>query len=112
MYNYLLILSLHLILINVTLSQNNCDESDKRLKDARGYICSSLVGQETPWCLSDIPACDGFQAAQCDWPNQAIYMKNLLDLLVDDNTCYNTSYAKDTAEWLDGEISDPDVSGR
>ena len=85
---------------------SSCDESDERLAHARGMICGSLVGTPGPdWCLNDNPH------AQKDWPTQAVYMKDLLDLLVDSDTCLDTAYAADTANWLDGEISDPDVSG-
>lgn len=49
--------------------------------------------------------------ASKDWPSQAVYMKELLDLILDPSTCLDTAYANDTAEWLAGEISDPDVSG-
>mmetsp|Transcript_32810 Transcript_32810/g.55328 ORF Transcript_32810/g.55328 Transcript_32810/m.55328 type:complete len:240 (+) Transcript_32810:31-750(+) len=84
----------------------NCDESDAKLAEARGYICASLVGNPGPdWCENNNTKADQ------DWPNQAVYMKNLLDLLVDPATCLNTSYANDTAEWLDGPINDPDVGG-
>lgn len=83
----------------------DCDASDQRLLEARGLICDSLVGTDTPWCLTNV------SHASKDWPSQAVYMKKLLDLLVDPDTCLDTPYANDTAEWLDAEISDPDVSG-
>lgn len=88
-------------------AKNDCDESDKRLSEARGYVCASLVDPDTPWCLSSSSEAD----ADHDWPNQAVYMKNLLDLFVDPTTCLDTDYAADTANWLDGEISDPNVGG-
>ena len=34
-----------------------------------------------------------------------------MDLFIDPGTCYDTEYAIDTANWLDGEISDPAVGG-
>jgi hypothetical protein len=89
----------------LTVASSDCTASDASLKNARGYICDSLVGQTTPWCLTDV------SDAGKDWPSQSVYMKNLLDLLIAPTTCLNTSYAKDTAVWLDAEIQDPAVAG-
>lgn len=84
----------------------DCQKSDDRLYIARGYLCSSLVDTSTtPWCLSNITTNDK------DWPAQAVFMKDLLDLIMDPETCLDTDYAVETANWLDGEINDPDVDG-
>jgi hypothetical protein len=84
----------------------DCDASDDRLSRARGMICGSLVGTPGPeWCINNN------SHAQKDWPTQAVYMQELLDLLVNTNTCLDTAYAAETANWLDGEISDPEMSG-
>lgn len=39
--------------------------------------------------------------AQEDWPNQAIYMNNLLRAIAEPNTCLNTSIAREALEYLD-----------
>jgi hypothetical protein len=47
----------------------------------------------------------GNVTAQGDWPNQAIYMHDLLDALVRPDTCLNTSRASETVAWLN--FTDP-----
>ena len=87
-------------------TEKDCEASDKKLEVSRGYVCASLVdGATTEWCLTDITTDDQ------DWPGQAVFMKDLLDVFMDPSTCLDTQVAKDTANWLDGPISDPDVSG-
>jgi hypothetical protein len=69
-----------------------CAESDKRLVYAKNVLTCSLDGG---------PAVCKTISAQGDWPNQAIYMNNVLEALVDPTTCLNTTTAKQVVEWMD-----------
>ena len=88
-------------------SDVDCDASDAALKKARGYVCSSLLGN-TPggndWCPSDVTDAD------CDWPTQAEYMQDFINLLSSPSTCFNTPYMNDTINWLNGPLADPNTS--
>jgi hypothetical protein len=67
-----------------------CAASDTNLLLRKQTICASIGG-----CAA------GNVTAEGDWPNQAIYMNNLLAALVAPTTCLNTSVAKDVVTWLD-----------
>lgn len=85
---------------------SDCDTSDTKMAEARGLICASLVGTPGPeWCINNQ------SHASHDWPTQSVYMKKLMDVFLDPETCLNTSYAADTADWLAGNISDVNVGG-
>ena len=100
------VVTLALLAAATSAAAPDCAASDERLSRARGLICGSLVGTPGPdWCVNDNAY------AQKDWPTQAVYMKDLLDLFVAPDTCLDTPYAADTANWLDGEISDTEVGG-
>ena len=75
---------------------DGCAASDAELLLKRKIVCSSLTQQDTPWCGA---VWDNVTAKE-DWPNQAIYMQDLLGLLLSPSTCLNTSYANDTVRWL------------
>jgi hypothetical protein len=75
---------------------NNCLLSDINLKLKRDTICASLVGPSTPWCLYSQNI-----TAEQDWPNQAVYVHNLINTIESPNTCLNTSYASDSISWLE-----------
>ena len=72
------------------VAEDPCDTSDARLLLHQQTICSSL---------SD-GSCSGNVTAQGDWPNQAIYMHDLLDALVLPDTCLNTTRASEIVAWL------------
>jgi hypothetical protein len=48
-------------------------------------------------------------SAKEDWPNQAIYVQDLLKALVDPTTCLSSPYAHDTIDWLNVIQTDPAV---
>ncbi len=75
---------------------DDCHRSDAQMRDKRETVCSSLVQAPTPWCG------DSYKnvTAKEDWPNQAVYMQNLLEGLLSPSTCLNTSYAEGTINWL------------
>ena len=87
---------------------SRCEVSDGRLRLLRHTVCSSLVQQDTVWCgtyWSNV-------TAKQDWPNQAVYMLNLVRELYANDTCLATPYARDTVRWLDSPyMSDPLYDG-
>ncbi len=72
-----------------------CATSDATLRLRRETFCASVVDPLTPWCQYP-----GNVSAHGDWPNQAVYMHKLLKAVASAGTCLNTSYAADTAHWL------------
>lgn len=84
-----------------------CDASDYALQSARDMVCVSLVGHTSKWC-GTVPA---NVSAHGDWPNQAVYLMEVLNTLASSSTCLNTSVAKDTVSWLDGALAEPSVGG-
>ena len=79
-----------------------CAESDARLLLLRQTLCSSIggfVGCQLPQNLT----------AEGDWPNQAVYMRDLLAAVVAPDTCLNTSQAEETIAFLN--VVDPAKSG-
>lgn len=71
------------------LGEKDCEASDKRLEASRGYVCASLVdGTTTEWCLTNITTKDQ------DWPGQSVFMKDLLDNIMDPSTCLDTQVIK------------------
>ncbi len=59
-----------------------------------------------PWC----PYPSNVTAAE-DWPNQAVYLNQLLLALASPATCLGTATARATVAWLNGSQADPAVSG-
>lgn len=70
-----------------SINLDNCAASDANLLQLYNIMCSSIGG--FPECNVTCDGCPGLG----DWPNQAIYMNNLLEALVDPSTCLNTSVA-------------------
>ena len=70
-------------------------------------LCNSLVQGDTPYCHN---AWQNVTASK-DWPNQAVYMQGILGTLASPTTCLNTSYARDTAAWLDSEMTNVSLTG-
>lgn len=85
-----------------------CDASDRRLELLRFTICDSLVQGKTWWCGTSYL---NVTNAKTDWPNQAVYMHELVSALSAPSTCLNTSVAKDTIEWLETSQGRINVSG-
>ena len=74
-----------------------CAASDDLITASKQIICASLGSP-----------CGGNITAEGDWPNQAIYMRNLVAALADPGTCLNTTVARETVAWLN--VVDPNVS--
>jgi hypothetical protein len=84
----------------------DCAASDANLLHLRATVCRSLVGPGVPWCPYPANA-----TAQEDWPNQAVYMNNVLLALSSNATCLGTAVARDTVAWLNSSQADPTVAG-
>ena len=76
------------------------------MKLKRETVCASLVSPTTPWCefTSNITASE-------DWPNQAVYMHEVIEALESPTTCLNTSYAIDTVSWLNTSQANASING-
>ena len=74
-----------------------CAASDAQLTVSKQILCASLGSP-----------CGGNMTAEGDWPNQAIYMRNLVAALAAPSTCLNTTVARDTLAWLN--VVDPSAS--
>jgi hypothetical protein len=99
-------LAVSALLANAITLLQDCASSDANLQQKRETVCASLVGPTTPWCLYP----PNVTAAE-DWPNQAVYMHELIAALADPSTCLNTSYAADTVAWLNSSQADANVNG-
>ena len=84
----------------------DCAASDANLLRLRWTVCRSLVGPGTPWCVypSNVSAAG-------DWPNQAVYLNDVLLALSAPATCLGTATALETVQWLNSSQSDSTVSG-
>jgi hypothetical protein len=105
-------LVMHYALLTVlgtpSTAQAACDASDAAILQQRRLVCRSLVQGYTPWCQDDWQNV----TAAGDWPNQAVYMHDLLELLADERTCLNTTYARATVSWLNSSsMANATVSG-
>ena len=78
----------------------DCGASDANLLSLQRTICASFAE----------PCAAGAKADQ-DWPNQAVYMRQLLSALQDPATCLNTTAAAATVGWLNAQQADPGYSG-
>lgn len=95
-----------------SVSGNDCTASNQAILLARQILCASLVQADTVWCgtfSKNVTVSE-------DWPNQAVYMHNLLaSLLAADASspgCLNSTFARDTVQWLDSPyMADPQYSG-
>jgi hypothetical protein len=83
-------LTLALGLICLQRAQSDCTASDAHLLLQQQTVCASIGGCPV-----------GNVTAEGDWPNQVIYMGNVLRALVSPATCLNTTVAKTTVAWLD-----------
>ena len=77
-------------------SMANCAASDAMLTERRNMLCVSFAMPEC--CGEPVPK---NVSAEGDWPNQAIYMNDLLQSLVGtDVGCLGTPVARATVTWL------------
>ena len=67
----------------------DCAASDRALLVRRKILCSSMAQTDTPWCGSYWSNV----TAKRDWPNQAVYMLDLIRALYANTTCLSTPYA-------------------
>ena len=74
---------------------SSCAASDANLLYRRDVLCSSIGG---------FPSCKHVKA-EGDWPNQAIYMHDLLYAVVKSQACLNTTVAKGVVSWLENNTS-------
>jgi hypothetical protein len=83
-----------LLAVSGAAADDACSASDAQLLRCQHTICASLGAGA---------ACPGGNAtAEGDWPNQAIYMRNLLAALVAaPPRCLNSSAARGVLAWLD-----------
>ena len=95
------------LLIVKGAGSSSCQDSDERLSNLKRKVCASLVQAETSFCGKDYEN----ETAKTDWPNQAVYMEDFLDALVSEDTCLNTSTARDLVSWLDDTQSDSSQTG-
>lgn len=85
-------------------STADCAASDENLVLLSKIMCASLTQADTEWCG---PAWKNV-TAKGDWPNQAVYMTNLLSALQANSTCLSTPFARWTVTWLNSsKMSDP-----
>ena len=84
----------------------DCAASDAALQQLQWRVCSSLVGQGVAWC----PFPPNVTAEE-DWPNQAVYMNELLSALAAPATCLGTPTARAVVVWLNTSQAGPNVSG-
>jgi hypothetical protein len=77
---------------------DGCATSDATLLQQREVFCASVVGWTAPWCPSTEAITN---TVKKDWPSQVVYFGEIVSTLINPQTCVNTSYAADTAHWLD-----------
>lgn len=83
-------------------SPRSCARSDARMLLLQQTLCTSIGG------FTDCQLAHNL-TAEGDWPNQAVYMQDLLQAVVAPDTCLNTPQAKETIAFLN--IVDPTKSG-
>lgn len=88
-------------------AKNSCSDSDAKLLHGRKMLCNSLVQDQTWWCGDDWQNV----SASKDWPNQAVYMVDILKTLIAPDTCINTSYALNTMRFINRSQTDASISG-
>jgi len=81
--------------ISITETVDNCHDSDVKLEYRLDVLKSSL----------GVPTRTNATGLE-DWPNQAIYMHDLLQTLIDPQTCLNTQLAQETIDFLDSEVTE------
>lgn len=103
-----LLLSLCVVMA-AAAADTDCTASDNAIRDKRAWLCDSLAAADTWWCGS-VWALE--PKADKDWPNQAVYMQNLLTTLSGtDPACTSSAYYADTIDFLNYNVMAPEISG-
>ena len=89
---------------------DGCGASDANLLFRRQRICASLTQSPSYYCGESWKNVSK-DVAHEDWPSQATYMHDMLAALSGPTTCLNTSYAKDTVEWMNTAMSNETLAG-
>jgi hypothetical protein len=102
--------SLHWAAAAAAAAAEGCVASDDNLVLLRNTLCQSIGAfPGFPHCRLGPGGASGPKpgnlTAEGDWPNQAVYMYDLLDALISPATCLNTSEARNTVEML--SVVDP-----
>ena len=82
--------------------------SDARLLQLRASLCGSLAQADPACCGASCP--NSTHRPKGDWPNQAVYLHELLAALASPSTCLTTPFARQTLGWLNSTMSDPTLS--
>ncbi len=96
-------------LVQLQQMEKNCAASDILLLQQKAMLCGSLVQAPSSYC-GDLWK-NVTSKPSCDWPSQVVYMQDILNTLVSPNTCLNTTFAKDTINWLNVDMSSQDIGG-
>lgn len=94
------------LVLSSTAPGPDCVASDAALQRLQAVVCRSLVGPGVSWC----PYPSNTTAKE-DWPNQAVYLNELLLALAAPTTCLSTPVARATVAWLNTSQADPAISG-
>ena len=89
---------------------DDCGASDANLLFRRQRICASLTQAPTYYCGESWQNVSK-DVAHEDWPSQATYMHDMLAALSGPITCLNTSYGKETVEWMNTAMSNETLAG-
>ena len=81
----LLVLAASMAPVTAATRADDCAQSDAGLLLKRKIVCASLTGADTVWCGAHWAN----TSAKGDWPNQAIYMHDLLGALQEGGPCLN-----------------------
>jgi len=87
--------------ISAGIVDASCAASDARLERLKGIVCASIEGSAACSMPSNL-------TVEGDWPDQVIYMHDLLLAVAGRDTCLNTSRSSAVIEWLD--VIDPKLS--
>ena len=87
--------------ISAGMVDASCAASDARLERLKGIVCASIEGSAACSMPSNL-------TVEGDWPDQVIYMHDLLLAVAGRDTCLNTSRSSAVIEWLD--VIDPKLS--
>ena len=106
----LLLLILCVVAATVAVAADtDCTASDNAIRDKRAWLCDSLAATDTWWCGSDWalePKSDK------DWPNQAVYMQDLLTTLSrTDPACTSSEFYSNTVNFLNYNVMAPEITG-
>lgn len=96
------------LVVNCCCAQRiDCTEFDQHLEIQKETICSSLVQSPTDWCG------DSFIniSSERDFPMQSKYFVTLLETILSNGQCLNTSVGTAVVKWLNGPMANVSLSG-